>query len=83
MQFLKVVGRAFIQRLSRDDLQECSIALPTLKTQEEIVTTHRKLSALKEAINEFHQELSLIGVPRRSCESGVSDSTGDDPSPVE
>ena len=48
-----------IQRLSKDDLQECSIALPNLETQQEIVTTHRKLSALKEAINNFDRELSL------------------------
>ncbi|TWU08377.1 N-6 DNA methylase [Stieleria varia] len=48
-----------IQRLSKDDLHECIIAVPDLETQQEIVTTHRKLSALKAAINEFDQELSL------------------------
>jgi hypothetical protein len=48
-----------IQRLSREDLNECSIALPDYETQERIVVTHRKLASLKDAINTFDQELSL------------------------
>jgi type I restriction-modification system DNA methylase subunit len=48
-----------IQRLGKDDLPECIIALPDIDTQNEIVVTHKKLSSLKEAINEFDRELSI------------------------
>ncbi|MBA4016483.1 MAG: hypothetical protein C0483_04785 [Pirellula sp.] len=48
-----------VQRLNKDDLQECIIALPDLKSQQEIVATHRKLSSLKEAISEVDHGLSL------------------------
>lgn len=55
---LLAVG-SVIQRLSKSDLQECIIALPGLAKQDEIVLTHKKLSSLKEAINDLDRELSL------------------------
>ncbi len=48
-----------MQQLTESELKECIIALPTLETQQEIVTTHGKLAALKRAINNFDRELSL------------------------
>ena len=54
-----VTAGSVVQRLSKDDVQECIIALPSLETQKEIVATHRKMAALKEAIDGFDRELSL------------------------
>jgi len=48
-----------VQRLSKSDLAECIIALPSLDHQKEIVLTHQKLSALKVVIGKFDSELSL------------------------
>ena len=48
-----------VQRLSKTDLQECMIALPSLDSQREICCTHQKLSTLKDAINTIDRELSL------------------------
>lgn len=55
---LLVAGTA-IQSLSKSELPECTIALPDLDTQSNIVDTHGKLASLKEAINEIDRELSL------------------------
>ena len=46
-------------RLSKDDLEECTIAIPDLKTQKAVVETHRKLSALRDSIEEIDAALSL------------------------
>lgn len=48
-----------VQQLSKSDLHECIIALPSLDSQDDIVLTHKKVSALKEAINNVDRELSL------------------------
>lgn len=53
-----------VQRLGKSELNECIIALPDFDTQQSIVATHNKLTALKEAISELDKELSLnpVGV---------------------
>jgi len=55
---LMTVG-SVIQWLGKADLKECIIALPDLNTQQSILGTHDKLSALKEAISELDRELSV------------------------
>jgi hypothetical protein len=47
------------KRLNKSDLQECLIALPSLEIQQDIICTHQKLAALKDAIGKLDHELSL------------------------
>ena len=54
-----LVQGTVVKRLSKADLQECMIALPSLDNQREIVCTHQKLAALKDAISNIDRELSL------------------------
>jgi type I restriction system adenine methylase HsdM len=48
-----------VKRISKADLYECMIALPSLDVQKQIITAHQKLTALKDAIAKLDQELSL------------------------
>lgn len=46
-------------RLRKADLGECIIALPSPEIQQDIICTHHKLAALKDAIAKLEHELSL------------------------
>jgi len=48
-----------IQHLNKRDLEQASIALPSISDQEQILTTNRKLQDLKDAIDIFDNELAL------------------------
>ncbi len=50
---------AVIPHLSKDDLEQATIALPSLDDQKQIMATQRKLSDLKGAIDNFDSELAL------------------------
>ena len=50
---------SIVKRLSKADLQECMIALPSLDDQRGIVCTHQKLAALKDAIGSVSSPLKM------------------------
>ncbi|MDB4777828.1 N-6 DNA methylase [bacterium] len=54
-----LVAGTTIQSLSKSELPECTIALPDLDTQQNIIETHGKLSSLKQAIDGIDREFSL------------------------
>lgn len=47
------------ERIEKDGLKECFIALPSPEVQKENVSTHQKLEKLKSTIESIDQELSL------------------------
>ncbi len=48
-----------IKRISKSDLSECMIAVPSPSVQRQIISTHHKLDTLKHAIGRIDAELSL------------------------
>jgi len=50
---------AVIPHLNKGDLEQATIALPSLNDQEQILVTQRKLSDLKNSIDSFDSELAL------------------------
>ena len=50
---------AVIPHLNKRDLEQATIALPSFDDQEQILVTQRKLSDLKDAIDNFDSELAL------------------------
>jgi len=50
---------AVIPHLNKGDLEQATIALPSFNDQEQILVTQRKLSDLKDSIDNFESELAL------------------------
>lgn len=73
---LQSVTKGFIPRVSRNDLSAITIAVPTIKEQEDIINTEEKLRELSTLIDRFSKELSLNPKKALEIQEKVSSEVG-------